>query len=121
MSALGPKAMSPDMRSTHNAFENPISRGKKKLEQASITTPRRAKTKPILAVADTTRMAMGKVMVIPIYTLSFSPPNIDILEATREKLTPTAEPWMAAMTGFLHLWIANVRRPPLHSNSISKA
>ena len=40
-----------------NAFEYPISRGSKKDEHASMMTPRRAKTKSILAVAEAILMA----------------------------------------------------------------
>ena len=47
--------------------------------QASGTTPRRLKTKPIRAAVDARRMSMGKVMVAP---------------------KPTAGPLMAAITGF---------------------
>ena len=53
--------------STYSAREYPMSLGRKKLEVASITTPLRAKTKPTLAVAVVTRIAMGNVMVMPIY------------------------------------------------------
>ena len=46
-----------------------------------MTIPRLAKTKPTFAVAETIRMAMGRVMVMP---------------------TPTAEPFMAATVGLRH-------------------
>lgn len=55
--------------------------------------PRRAKTKPILALAQASRMLAGRVMVIP---------------------TPTAEPLIAAMVGLLQLWIASETLPPLY-------
>lgn len=57
-----------------------------------MTRPRRAKTSPILACLQVMRMAIGRVIVTPI---------------------PTAEPFMAAMTGFLHWCIAMVSLPPL--------
>ena len=73
-------------------MEYPISRGKKKAEAASMTIPRRAKTKPIFAVEDTIRIAHGRVRVIPI---------------------PTAEPLMAQMVGFGERWMEREARPPL--------
>ena len=60
-------------------------RGRNQDEQASGTTPRRVKTKPILASAAAIRISMGRVMVIP---------------------TPTACPLIAPMTGFRQLKIA---------------
>ena len=57
----------------------PTSRGRNHVLQASGTTPRRAKTKPMRAAEEAMRMSMGSVMVTP---------------------KPTAGPLMAAMTGF---------------------
>lgn len=74
------------------ARECPINRGRKKELQASMTSPRRAKTNPIFADADAMRMFMGSVMVMPI---------------------PTAEPWMAPIVGLREWWIARTERPPL--------
>ena len=73
------------------ALLSPINFGRKKDEAASIIIPRLAKTNPILAFSLTMRMFIGSVMVIP---------------------TPTALPFMAAMTGFVQRWIARVTFPP---------
>jgi hypothetical protein len=34
----------------------------------------------------------------------------------REGQTPMAAPWMAAMVGFRHLWMARETRPPLYQS-----
>ena len=73
------------------ALEIPTIRGRNQEEQASGTTPRRAKTNPILASSAAMRISMGRVMVMPI---------------------PTAGPWMAAITGLRQLKTARAIRPP---------
>lgn len=62
------------------SLTHPISLGRKNELAASIINPRRANTNPILASPYAIRMLIGSVMVMPM---------------------PTAEPLMAAMTGFL--------------------
>ena len=57
-----------------------------------MTRPRLEKTKPIFAVLHATRMVAGRVIVIPI---------------------PTADPLIAAIVGFEHLWMASAALPPL--------
>ena len=69
----------------------PTTRGRNQLEAASGTMPRLANTNPTFASLDSTRMSMGSVMVTPM---------------------PTAEPFMAAITGLVHSKIRSVRRPP---------
>ncbi len=69
----------------------PTRRGRNQLDAASGTIPRRAKTKPILAVSAARRMSMARVMVMPM---------------------PTAGPLMAAITGLVHWKMRRVRRPP---------
>ena len=59
--------------------------------QASGTTPRRAKTKPIRAAEDAMRMSIGRVKVMP---------------------NPTAGPLIAAITGFFMSKIRRVTVPP---------
>jgi hypothetical protein len=61
-----------------------------------MTIPRLANTKPIFADAQAMRMLAGSVMVIP---------------------TPTADPLMAAMVGFVQLCIASETLPPLNAYS----
>lgn len=67
-------------------------RGRKNDETASITIPRREKTKPIFVFAVARRMVQGRTIVIP---------------------TPTAEPLRAAMVGLRQLLIARETWPPL--------
>ena len=59
----------------------PTTRGRNHDEQASGTIPRRANTKPNLAVSEASRTSIGRVIVAP---------------------TPTAGPLIAAITGFVH-------------------
>ena len=70
--------------------------GRNQLEAASHTKPRRANTKPILAFSEQIFTSMGRVMVRP---------------------TPTAEPLMAAMTGFFISQMRMVFMPPVSSAS----
>jgi hypothetical protein len=76
------------------ALECPINRGKKNDEQASIMSPLRANTKPILALLYAMRMFIGNVIVIPI---------------------PTAEPCSAPIVGFRHWDMDSATFPPLLS------
>src|SRR4029453_15237135 len=69
----------------------PTSRGRNHVLQASGTTPRRAKTKPMRAAEDALRMSIGSVKVIP---------------------KPTAGPLIAAITGFFMSKIRRVTVPP---------
>ena len=69
----------------------PTSRGRNQVLQASGTTPRREKTKPIRAAEEAIRMSMARVTVAP---------------------KPTAGPLMAAMTGFFMSKSRNVTSPP---------
>ena len=51
---------------THSiAWLMPTIRGRNQLEHASGTMPRRAKTNPILDPSATSRMSIGKVIVMP--------------------------------------------------------
>ena len=67
-------------------------RGRNQDEQASGVMPILLKTKPTRAVSATNRISMAQSMVAPI---------------------PTAAPFTAAMTGFLHSKIASVSWPPV--------
>ncbi len=69
----------------------PTIRGRNQLLQASGAIPRRVKTNPIFAVSEAMRISIGRVMVMP---------------------TPTAGPFMAAITGFFISKILKVTRPP---------
>jgi hypothetical protein len=79
------------------ARDAPMRRGKKKELHASMTIPRPAKTKPHLAFTETTCIAQGKTIVIPM---------------------PTAEPLIAAMVGLPQWWIARDTRRPLLKEEI---
>ena len=73
------------------AREIPTTRGKNHDEQASVMIPRRAKTKPNLAVSLDRRISIGRVIVTP---------------------TPTAGPIIAPIIGFLLSKIRNETSPP---------
>lgn len=70
MNLLGKEKETAQIRGfTYSAFECPIKRGRKNEDAASMTTPRWEKTKPIFASDQARRIAMGRVIVMPIWII----------------------------------------------------